>query len=538
MSGGRAVLEFGARARHGSWRSRPSGRRQYLRGLALSADRPDEMHVEAPPLGSPDASLTYDRLDFLLRNHSAWRLLRSDHAALVASFLHSAFVGPNKRVLPESDLAETLEDYLFGIRERAGENAFPKSALEYLDDWAQPQKEWLRKFYIDGSDEPHFDLTPSTEKAIAWITSLSGRGFIGTESRLLTLFELLRQISAGAETDPKARVEELNQRKSQIEIEIERVRQGDMHVLDDTELKDRFQQFMQISRDLLSDFREVEQNFRSLDRQTRERITLSEGSKKDLLDEFLGKRDAIADSDQGRSFRAFWDFLMSEDRRDEFTSLLERALALPPIDEMNPGTRMRRVHYDWMDAGGHTQRTVRDLSRQLRQFLDDRAQLENRRIMDLLRGIEKSALALRDIAPTGNITEIEGAAAGVNLPMERPLYRPRTKHVVNEIQLEVGDEDLDTSALYAQVVVDKSRLLDHVRRVLQNQSQATLQEICELRPLEHGLAELLAYLQLPGDSLKMAVDDSATEIVLWRAKSASGLPVTKAARVPRVIFMR
>ncbi|GAA4024354.1 hypothetical protein GCM10022212_22440 [Actimicrobium antarcticum] len=55
----------------------------------------------------------------------------------------------------------------------------------------------MRKFYQQGSDEPHVDLTPSTEKAITWLGTLTARSFVGTESRLLTLFELLRKISSG-----------------------------------------------------------------------------------------------------------------------------------------------------------------------------------------------------------------------------------------------------------------------------------------------------------------------------------------------------
>jgi hypothetical protein len=54
------------------------------------------------------------------------------------------------------------------------------------------------------------------------------------------------------------------------------------------------------------------------------------------------------------------------------------------------------VHHDWLEAGEHTQRTVAQLSQQLRRFLDDRAFLENRRILDLLHGIESKALALRE----------------------------------------------------------------------------------------------------------------------------------------------
>jgi hypothetical protein len=135
------------------------------------------------------------------QSHPAWRLLRSDHVALVASFLQRVFVAPNLRVMAQADLAEALDDELFGLRERLGAQAFPKSALEYLNDWAAPDKGWLRKFYAPGSDEPQFDLTPATEKAIAWLTTLAERSFVGTESRLLTMFGLLKEMSEGSQAD-------------------------------------------------------------------------------------------------------------------------------------------------------------------------------------------------------------------------------------------------------------------------------------------------------------------------------------------------
>ena len=134
-------------------------------------------------------SLDYATLALLRQSHPAWRLLRSDHAPLVASFLQRVFIAPNVRVMAQADLAEALEDELFVLRDRLGAEAFPKTALDYLNDWASTETGWLRKFYAHGSDEPHFDLTPATEKAIAWLGTLTERSFVGTESRLLTLFE-------------------------------------------------------------------------------------------------------------------------------------------------------------------------------------------------------------------------------------------------------------------------------------------------------------------------------------------------------------
>ena len=490
--------------------------------------------------------LEYRTLEMQRRQHPAWRLLAADSAPLVASFLHRVFVEPNVRVMAQSNLAEALEDTLYSLREQLGESqsskVFPKSAQEYLNDWAANDKGWLRKFYPAGSDEAHFDLTPATERALAWLGSLSDRSFVGTESRLLTLFGLLKQMSDGSETNPQTRIAELHKQRDAIDAEIARVVEGNMTLLDDTALKDRFQQFTGLARELLADFREVENNFRTLDRTVRERIALWDGAKGTLLQEIMGERDAIAESDQGRSFRAFWDFLMSQSRQEEFTVLLARVLDLPPVSALAPDARLKRVHYDWLEAGEYAQRTVAQLSQQLRRFLDDKAWLENRRIMDILRGIEGKALQLRDTAPVAqrmpDFMQIDAIGVSVELPLERPLYQPPLQTILTSVALQAGDADVDASALFSQVRVDKAALSAHIRQSLQTQAQVSLAELLQSRPLQQGLSELVAYLQLASESHASAVDEAVQDLVVWVVPDGAGGWVTRQATLPRVIFVR
>jgi flagellar motility protein MotE (MotC chaperone) len=482
-------------------------------------------------------ALDFETLNTLRTHHPTWLLLRSDHAPLVASFLHRAFLVPNVRVMAASDMAEALNDTLYEIRKILGENAFPKSAVEYLNDWAAPEKGWLRKFYRAGTDEAQFDLTPSSEKALAWLEQLSERQFVGTESRLLMLFDLLKQLRDGTETNPDKRIAELQARRDQIDAEIAQVRSGHWPLLDDSAVKDRFQQFMQGARELLTDFREVEANFRQLDRSMRERIALWEGSKGKLLEEVFGERDIITDSDQGRSFRAFWEFLLSSRRQEELSMLLDGAMALPAVEALKPDGRLRRVHYDWLEAGENTQRTVAQLSEHLRRFLDDQAWLENRRIMDILRSIERNALSLRDDQPTGTIMEVAEPHPEIILPMERPLFTPPLKAVMDSLSLQYGDEQIDDHALFDQVVVDKGRLIHHIRRALQDRSQISLGELLETQPLQQGLAELLVYLQLGCDEFRTVVDDGKLEFIHWEAISGHGEALIRSAQLPQVIFV-
>lgn len=483
-------------------------------------------------------SLDHASLDAMRQHHPAWRLLRSDHAPLVASFLHRAFIAPNMRVIAAADLAEALEDSLYDLRQIHGDGAYPRAAIDYLNDWAAPDKGWLRKFYRPGSDEPQFDLTPATEKAIAWLAQLAQRQFVGTESRLLMLFDLLKQLDAGSEADPARRLAELHKKRAELDAEIARVEAGDLPVLDDTAIKERFLQFTQGARELLADFREVEHNFRQLDRRVRERIALWQGSKGELLAEIMGERDAIADSDQGKSFRAFWDFLLSSRRQEELGTLLDQVLSLPAVASLQPDPRTRRIHYDWLEAGEHTQRTVAQLSQQLRRFLDDKAWLENRRIMDLLHSIESQALALRDEPPSGEVMTIAQMRAEIELTMERPLFTPAIKAVISQLTLDDSDDPVDPSALFDQVVVDKSRLARHIRHALNGQPQISLRQLVASQPLQQGLAELIAYLQIGCEGFELVVDEAVTDPIEWLVTSEAGEQLMRCAQLPRVLFVR
>ncbi len=476
--------------------------------------------------------IDYKTLNRLRQTNPAWRLLCAQHAPLAASFLHRTFIAPNVRNLSQGELVEALNDELFRINEEAGEKIFAAPAQSYLNDWAENEKGWLRKFYPAGTDEPHFDLTPSTEKALLWLEGLEEHSFVGTESRLLTLFDLLRQMSEGSQRDPQIRIADLQKRRQAIDAEIDRIKKGDMPLLDDSALKERFQQFTQMSRDLLADFRKVEENFRQLDRRLRERIALWESSKGELLEEILGERDTIEGSDQGRSFRAFWDFLMSQPHQEELSSLLERVMSLPQIKELEPEMRMRRIHYDWLEAGEHTQRTVAMLSGQMRRFLDEQVWLENRRIMDILHSIESHAFAVKEVQPAGSIMAIDAVSASIELPLERPLFRPPVKPVIDLQPEDKGDAEVDTEALYAQVIVDRSVLAGNIEMELVENSEISIAEVVKRHPLQNGLAELVSYLQVAGEWQQAEVIEEMEDEVEWQLAGGS----RRRARLPRIVL--
>ncbi len=473
---------------------------------------------------------TIDELQRLRERHPAWRLLRASNAALILGFLGRVFVDENVRTMPGSQLVALLDDELYGANEGLAEPAYPRPAKEYLEEWAS-EAGWLRKFYPAGEDEPYFDATPALEQAVSFVQSLSERAFVGTESRLSTIVDLLRQLAFGAERDPQARLTELRRRRAHLDAEIARAEAGELEVLDDRAIRERYQQVGDTARQLLSDFRLVEANFRRLDRSMREQIAGWSGSKGELLDAVLGDRSDITASDEGRSFQAFHDFLLSPSRQDELEDLLDRVHALAPVVT---DVRMRRVHHDWLDAAEQTQVTVRQLSDQLRRFLDEQAWIENRRVMQVLHDLEQHALQLRRLGHRAAMeTELDATKPTLTVPFETLLYEPGRDQGVDSSVVAASADEVDASMLYSQQYLDIARLLGHLDASLAGRSQVSLAEVVGSQPLEQGLAELVGYLAVEVSGVEKVVDETVRETITWGDERGE-----RDAELPRVVFAR
>ncbi|UWG97973.1 DUF3375 domain-containing protein [Dehalobacter sp. DCM] len=478
--------------------------------------------------------MSFEFLELLRKKNPAWRLLASPQAPLIAAFLYKEFIAENRRQIAEQELIGRLESFIDQLNQGRSDNLFPRSGREYLDEWANDHHGWLRKFYPSGQDEPHFDVTSLAQKAIEWLLNLRQQTFIGTESRLITVFELLHQIVERSETDPKLRLVELERRKAEIDQEITQVKNGQVELLDETQIKERFWQAMTTAREILADFREVEQNFRELDRGMREQIATWNRGKGELLEAIFEEQDGISQSEQGKSFAAFWKFLMSPSYQDDFEETLARVVQLRPVQEMGASRNIRHIHHDWVNAGAHVQETVAALSQQLRRYVDENFLEEERRINQIVREIEGKAVTVRNNPPIEWEIDIDGVKPDIQLPLDRPLFTPPQRPVIIDDTIDVGTEDVPAEALFSQVYVDKEKLKSQIAYLLQAQHGITLSKIIEHYPLELGLSELVTYLVIASESPQVDFYPDDLEEVCWKDEKGR----VRMARMAKILFRR
>lgn len=478
--------------------------------------------------------MDYKYLESLKRTHPAWRLLTADNAPFVISFLERIFIQGNVRGIRESLINEKMDDHILYLNSIYGDDAFPRKASDYLDDWSDESRGWLRKYYPRLGDEAEYDITPTVEKVIEWLHSFRKREFVGTESRLLLIFQMLKDLVNATETDPQKKIKELKKQKKEIDEEIKRVKEGNANPFDLRQIKENLWRIDEEIRHLMSDFREVEENFRKLDRQTREQIVTGSQVKGKILDEIFEGHDTIKNSEQGHSFSAFWFFLMSLDKQEELEDSVEKLLHIDGIDRGSETSSLRSMKYNLLEAGDKVKKTLGNLNEQLRVFLDEKKWLENRRIMDLIKSLEESALNIRTNPPTDkSFFSIDSMNHDVKLSMERSLFSPPQKPPVMDDTMTEGQASDIPEALYNQHYVDEYRLHENIRAILSIRSQASLKEICEAYPVEKGLAEIITYIVIASKNSDAIIDTSREQVIEYNDRER-----LKNINLPLILFSK
>lgn len=458
--------------------------------------------------------MTIEHLRDLRQNHAAWRLLRADYAPLAAAFFYQAFIGPKRRGIEAQELLEALDMFLYDCDRQAGE--FARSPKDYLEMWADNSYGWLRKYEYHG--DWYYDLTAPAQKAVEWLASLYKQDFIGTESRLRTVFNLLHEIAQETDTNAQHRLAYLTSQQEKIAAEIKAIEEtGEVQPrLDDVQVKERFLQAEATATAILADFREVEENFRELTRKVQADVVKWTRGKGELLEKIFSESDIIRNSEQGRSFMAFWRFLMLSQQQDDLRETLSRIENTEVIQKISHEHSLADINREWVQAAAAVQKTLAHLSAQLRRYVDEDYLREERSIYQLIQKIESKAVDGRGKIPAGTVMEMD-TLPKIQLPMERRLFAPPKRTRLDSPELVAGDGSHgNIEAIFDQVVVDKEKLRANVADLLAQREQVTLAEVLAVHPLELGLAELLGYMVLASQDTAEFTEDRLDRIVFER----------------------
>jgi hypothetical protein len=315
-----------------------------------------------------------------------------------------------------------------------------------------------------------------------------------------------------------------------------------------TQLKERFFEACNGARQLLRDFRLVEERFRSIARALQEAQLQSNVQKGALVAYVLDADAKLKSSDQGRSFYTFWDFLMAPSQQDELYMLLEavqQQTDLQPV--IHEGKILQHLPSHLLEAGEKVVQSNAGLAQQLRRMLDEQSIAERRRVRAIVGDIKQQAFRVANDPPSEPaFIELEGPPE-VHLVIEHGLWEPGETFSVSAQPMNGAGEEpaiVDLLSLHTQFHIDKAILYRRIEALLNIRSQVTLAEVLAHYPPEKGLAEVLAYCTLAADDPDHCIDAQETEtiklpIATMFGRETPNLPPKQVAlTIPRVLYQR
>lgn len=485
--------------------------------------------------------MTFDALSLQFKTARPLILLRANNAPFILSFFYKIFKEAHITTITNTELRNKLEGYLEDLEyemedeELEAASLFDDKALkaaQYIEQWSN--KGYLRKYPNDDGEDLH-ELTSDTEKVMKWINDLQQREFVGTNSRFKDIFFKLQEMIEQSNENAEVRIKELEKKKWEIENEINLLKTGKTPIVfDDTEIKERFYDLNKTARELLSDFTEVEQNFEQIRKDVQRKYTEKDVTKGPLLAFALDALDEIEIKDQGKSFKAFWEFLMDEKRQQEFSQLTEQLYQLLRDRDIDYGNdRFLKNLKRYLHASGKKVIDAnRKLSEKISRVLSEKNIMERRRAIELIGEIRQLAYALTNSGfKDDEFIEIENEPF-INLVDRWELGD--NKESTGEVQFPDGiggtiSSEVDFKPLFDQFTIDKKKLMKRIDMMLQNKSQITLKEIVENYGLENGLSEVVGYFSIAASSNHHIIMEEAIDPI-WIGE--------RKVNVPMIIYTR
>jgi hypothetical protein len=462
----------------------------------------------------------------LIRYDSGLTLLSRRNAPKVISFLYQIFKEQGRTTIEQAHLQQLLAAYLQSNEDLAAEEEQGSEAIIELDyedkarnlllSWSNERNGFLLRYYDEEAVET-IELSAGLERLFRFLEEVmdSKRLFVGTESRFAQIMEGFRELDVNTIDNPRARIDELNKQKERIQQQIDEIeRTGTAATFDGQKIAERLYNLERTAKGLLSDFRQLKDNNHAIFSELCHKQIQATESRGALLAFTLEKSEELENSPQGKSFESFWNYLCSTDEEDTIrakANALRSRIKGQPFDY--PFFASLEEHL--IDAGREIIEENRLLSDRLKRAITRYNSKEYRLMKETMDAIKGLAI---ENPPCGmeNMMQATGSPALFG-GMQRYPVLPETDRTPRTGSYENADDplEIDLKALFDDVAIDESLLMEHIRFDREHVRDLTLKTVLVRHPVRSGLAEIVAYLTLLSKQDWAVFDDEQRETVTY-----------------------
>lgn len=471
---------------------------------------------------SQDSSKHIDIIDILDSSPSVI-MLRMKTCNIIVEFLTDVFDGV--MAISYESIHNYLADFLNNHEVEIDEENDILSSDTYEDKAVKYIKRWTDSGFLTNyrneDGEIYYELSSHSSKVLDWLSGLKREEYIGTESKFKSIITQLRELVEYTSEDREKRLQILEDKKLEIEQQIQRLQMGDdVKIFEEYEIVPRFQQVSNLAKDLLSDFKDVDDNFKSIIKDIYQKQidpTLNKGG---ILQYTFDALDELKSSSQGKSFYAFWEFLLSRDMQDELEQLINNLFSTLQKRDIASDDRFLQNMVSYLyESGRKVYQTNDKMAEKLSHIIRENDVARSDAAKRIVQEIKNSLIKISKSKSKPEISLSVEDGLDINIPFERKITFERSESTEYNLQPENYVLDFDSlneiGKVFGNVVVDR-RIIEHnLREVLKNKGQTTIAEVVSLHPLNQGLPELFAYFSVLNQFSHKTINEGKQEAVIF-----------------------
>lgn len=481
------------------------------------------------------------KIAYILNNSPSVELLKLRNREVIITFLVNTFSN-QQGAIPTEKIHNQLADYLDAVQVEIDEESniffsdnYEIKAKKYIQDWTN--KGFLTN-YQDETGEIYYELSSHSSKTLDWLSSLKKDEYVGAESKFKNIFNQLKELVEFTNEDIEKRIQILEDRKLEIEQQIQRIKIGeDVKVFQEFEIVPRFNQLTQSAKELLSDFKEVEDNFKEITKNIYHKHADGNLTKSHILEFTFDAIDELKNSQQGKSFYAFYTFILTPALQEEWGNLtkeLYKTLEEKEIkitDFFLKGMK-KNLHSSGQKVSKANDKMAEKLSRIIREKEASKSEVTKNIILDIKKSlIELGKAKIRPDVSFELETDIE-----INIPFERKLTFEQNEELIYKTKPQLADEDISHSnqlnKLFKLSTIDKEILRKRIKEVLSTKSQTTIAEVIDFfGGIEKGLPELFGYIGISKE-FKHSISEDKTQRIEFDIENK------KSIQIPEIILTK
>ncbi len=510
---------------------------------------------DIPRFGGGDQAAQRKQAYEQLRRMSTWRLLSATKAPATLAILQSVFPAGDRR-LERSELVARVSVHVDLLHDDDEQRT---RAADYVDSW-------VREGYLTRRDDPGtlettFELSPATVDAIQFIAGLEDHRPTTTESRLTLVMQQFERLAEDTEGNRDVRLRNLQQRRDQIERQIQELSEGELMLPSAENSADRLRDILQIADELSGDFLQYREDLRAVDLHIREQILSPEGSRGEILEQLLAGDDLLGQSTVGKTFTAFFRMLNDPHQNELAQDIIDRLLTRDFTRTLTRAERDRlaNVFSDLYEPAQEVLDVKTELYRSLARFVRSQDFRQHRVLLDLLQEAQGIALSQKDDVH-------HRALEDINLGLSRAQFSSVAQHVLKDptdpgtpAEAEIHDATTLSVEVLDELVrtndIDIVGLTHRVNETIERSGQASVGSVIREAGAPQGLASIIGLMFLATQHAQTR--EGSTELVHWSetpapptdAVAGDGAdavhtdaadtpePVAYSARIPAFYFM-